>query len=547
MNRALSAVLLTVVVVGSALAFDPPRIIGVLHGRANSQHFGDDYCNVGDWNGDGCDELLFSDEPYVPGDGDGVLNLNQVELYYGGHDGLNDSATVLLADHDTVWTVGSRLIYVGQTTRGDTPYFGVLNASWGPQGHRIYPTAMALLLFRVGNQFDGQPVFEVRDSYRPGIDLSYGYMGRPTDLNGDGIKDIIATYGPRDPDPQFTVIEAFFGGDTLDTIPDWRVGVPSSNDAFTAVNLSSGRDVNGDGYDDILLSLMGTNGTNDIYLFLGGDPMPTQPLFHFAWDHFAGKALPGSCALLGDVNRDGYDDWAIFWETHDGTNGYYLFYGGAHPDSVPDLTLQGYNFLGSSDAPIASGDFNGDGVGDVVTSSSGGNHDYGAIHIYFGSRGMTGSPDINLNCVDTYGRQFLGLGAALGAVGDYNGDGVDDFVVRRYPTDHRDVVILAGNRDWHVNVPKEPEPVPLSLSLSVSPNPFNEEVSLQIRVTLKTDLSIKVYDIKGAVAGSISSGLVDPGLHRYSWKPENLAAGVYILALKAPNSMAVVRKMVYLR
>ncbi len=528
MNRFLSAVLGVVIVVGSALAFDPPRIIGVLHGRANSQHFGDDYCNVGDWNGDGCDELLFSDEPFIPGDGDSVDNLNQVELYYGSQNGLNDSATVLFEEHDHIWELGYSLNFVGHMTGDQSSIFGVSYLRWPPQGG-TWPTTCMVQLFNGSENFNAQPVFHIQNDYRPGIFLPKGYNSRPTDLNGDGRNDLIALYGPSNRQDNFSVIEAFFGGDTVDTAPDWRVGVPSANGAHEWATVSSGRDINGDGYDDILLSLMVPGGSYGIYLFLGGDPMPTEPLFHFTYDHFEGKLLTGNCALLGDVNRDGYDDWAVFWITRGDANGYYVFFGGAHPDSVPDLTLQGYSFMGGSEGLVVGGDFNGDGVQDIVTGSKGGDHDYGVVHIFFGSRSMTGRPDISVNGINDYGREYQSIGAQLGAVGDYNGDGADDFVSLCGTEVHRNFVVFGGNRNWRLEAPRpKPEP-PADIHLMISPNPFNATATVHYHSERPSHMKIEIFDLSGRMIKELWNGDLPIGDGEFVWTPTDIAAGIYLL------------------
>jgi hypothetical protein len=145
-------------------------------------------------------------------------------------------------------------------------------------------------------------------------------------------------------------------------------------------------------------------------------------------------------AVHSDFNGDGISDLAISaaWETVDGqyaAGGVNVLLGSAQglssagnqfwtQDSpgVPDQAETGDNF-GSA---LASGDFNGDGIGDLAigspNESTGSRFGNGAITVLFGSSsGLTST-----------GAQFIAgsksedsLGYSL-AAGDFNGDGIDD-------------------------------------------------------------------------------------------------------------------------
>ncbi|HEV8323971.1 MAG TPA: FG-GAP-like repeat-containing protein [Myxococcota bacterium] len=137
-----------------------------------------------------------------------------------------------------------------------------------------------------------------------------------------------------------------------------------------------------------------------------------------------------------DFNGDGYDDLVVgAFDAPLGagpTGEAYVFFGGPGAfDAVADGTLVGagtYEQFGSSVA--AAGDLNGDGFGDVVVGAGNSSVDLvqgGRAYVYFGGSGSSFDtvPDGILSGLVLYG----GLGRAVAAAGDVNGDGFGDLIV----------------------------------------------------------------------------------------------------------------------
>ena len=71
---------------------------------------------------------------------------------------------------------------------------------------------------------------------------------------------------------------------------------------------------------------------------------------------------------LGDVNGDGFNDFAITDPYFCGSGSIYIYYGGNPPDSIPDVIIRAdnmMNHIGWCIAPL--GDVNQDGYDDFVT------------------------------------------------------------------------------------------------------------------------------------------------------------------------------------
>ena len=215
------------------------------------------------------------------------------------------------------------------------------------------------------------------------------------------------------------------------------------------VSIKGNGDINGDGYNDIVLAgrpLGSGNGCRDVYIYLGGSTLNTDPDYIIPDPSEPDAAGPNNyfglaIAYNGDLNGDGYCDLVI----SDYLYGWYewgrvyVYFGGPDFNITPDLIMDGLDY-GSQTEVIGlnfgsnidiSGDFNGDGFNDLVVSSEHGNlcH-YGQVDIFFGG------PDLDTTCDwFYYGDMCEEFGYEL-AVGDINGDGFSDLATISIFTDY---------------------------------------------------------------------------------------------------------------
>ena len=139
-------------------------------------------------------------------------------------------------------------------------------------------------------------------------------------------------------------------------------------------------------------------------------------------------------AAGGDVNRDGHPDFIVGAPSYvmidnDGVptlGRASIFFGGPSVDAVPDLMIMNPYSQAADNRPYfgetvtSVGDVNGDGSDDAFLG-------YGAFGegwLYWGGAGLDSLPDR----IVTEPRFVMGSQAATG-VGDFDGDGFDDFVL----------------------------------------------------------------------------------------------------------------------
>ncbi|MBN1974331.1 MAG: ankyrin repeat domain-containing protein [Sedimentisphaerales bacterium] len=108
------------------------------------------------------------------------------------------------------------------------------------------------------------------------------------------------------------------------------------------------------------------------------------------------NSLFGSRIVCGDVDGDGYDDILIDARKYDSYRGRVcLYYGGPNMDTKADLILEGQNEKELFGDGIACGDIDNDGYDDIVIAAGGYNESRGRAYLYWGSdrKSMDVKPD----------------------------------------------------------------------------------------------------------------------------------------------------------
>ena len=311
------------------------------------------------------------------------------------------------------------------------------------------------------------------------------YSGRSVssagDVNGDGFDDLhigahhSGPYGLGLAGASYVVFgaasgfSANFNLSTLNGSNGFRLNAESVFDNAGS-SVSSAGDVNGDGFDDLLIGahVASPNGSGSgaSYVVFGAASGFTANFNLSDLDGSNGFQLNGEAAsdfsgrsvsTAGDVNGDGFDDLLIGAPSGIGSGAAYVVFGAASGFSANfNLSgLDGNNGFQLS-GPAAdhgstvgfsvsgAGDVNGDGLDDLLIgeylADSNGNYS-GASYVVLGATSGF-SATVNLAGLDgSNGFQLSGEGAqdfsgySVSGAGDVNGDGFDDLLIGAYAAD----------------------------------------------------------------------------------------------------------------
>jgi photosystem II stability/assembly factor-like uncharacterized protein len=82
-----------------------------------------------------------------------------------------------------------------------------------------------------------------------------------------------------------------------------------------------------------------------------------------------------------------------------------------------------------------------------------------------------------------------------------------------------------------------------SITVKNYPNPFNSETTIQFDVPVKVRVEVKMYDLLGREVRQVADATFDKGIHLLKLNAENLATGIYFLALRINNQSTLYKKI----
>lgn len=285
-------------------------------------------------------------------------------------------------------------------------------------------------------------------------DALFGFSQAVGDFNGDGIDDLVVGAPNNDNSGEDRGAAFIFLGpfdndlDTGDANGSY-IGEEEYDRAGFA--LASG-DLNGDGYDDIVVGAPGNDdnlpNSGQVYVIFGRSTFTTQNSLSEANGSFIGKDnsdRTGMSLACGDVNGDGYDDVIIGTPREDGDDGansgaVYIVHGkSGNWNMEKTLYNADASYVGTAlgqqvGVNITCGDVNGDGMSDILIGApyhTRSEVEEGMVYVAFG---RTSSWKLNTR-VNTLNASFLGgtagahLGWSLSAGFDADGDELGDILI----------------------------------------------------------------------------------------------------------------------
>ncbi|MFQ5653264.1 MAG: integrin alpha [Planctomycetota bacterium] len=332
------------------------------------------------------------------------------------------------------------------------------------------------------------------------------------DVNGDGFADLLvgANRAPNLNDKDTGRVSLIYGGPSLPPVIDLANPLPGSvvqilgtaTGDKLGVSVTDLGDFNGDGFDDFALgargaSFLGRSDAGVVYLIFGGASLP--PVIDTSSLGASGIVIGGAEARdelgravsgAGDFNNDGHPDLLMgAWKADamglSNAGRAFILFGGPGLPGVIDLAgagAAGVVFEGARAGDSAGyavadlGDFNGDGIDDVVITAEHADPNgskSGEAYVVLGQANPPAVVSLKDPIASGISATILhgalpgdNLGHACAGAGDFDGDGLDDLVISSEDADRNglhevgEVYLIFGSaappRDHRGRRPRRP-------------------------------------------------------------------------------------------
>jgi len=327
------------------------------------------------------------------------------------------------------------------------------------------------------------------------------------DINSDGYDD--AVFAAMDYGRMFYCVSGASSGIAT---PIWMFNIGESTFSLTTI-----KDINDDGYDDVIAGTWGRG----LMAFSGHRAGQGVILWEIPISTYIMKVV--SCP---DVDGDGYDDiilasWSSYVEVYSGVDGSLIwrFFCGDDVWAVDYLE-----------------DITGDEIPEIIAGSFTHN-----VYVVDGARGQ-----------ELWRFQAGAKPFSVRRISDVNGDGYDDVIAGTQYLDNAggEVFVISGGQVDSVSIDDElPQILPQDYIVAANyPNPFNSTTIINFSLYQEGDFKVSIYDITGRLVDE-KLGTGRPGKNKVIWdlSGENeIVSGIYIYTVEA-GSKTGKGKMTFLK
>jgi hypothetical protein len=508
--------------------------------------FGFSVSSAGDVNGDGFDEVIVGAPLFdAPESNEGLAR-----VYYGAPEGPSMTADWSVDSDKTSASFGCSVSDAGDVD-GDGFDDVIVGAEYYDfDGGEDYEGGAFVYYGSAGGlAFD--PLWTANGGQ--GASCFGHSVSSAGDVNGDGYDDVIVGAHKYDNGHTNEGRAFVFHGSASGLSPtaDWTAESDQTN-AYFGVSVSGAGDVNGDGYDDVIVGAHGYyngEGSEGLAFVYYGSASGLSTTADWVGEGNQVAAYFGfSVSGAGDVNDDGYDDvivGAYGYDDDDTDEGRaFVYHGGPSGlSATADWTAES----DQEDAQFAysvsgAGDLNGDGCSDAIVGAhfyDNGESNEGRVYVYHGGyAGLSATADSTYES-DQVG---AGFGHCVSSAGDVDGDGKSDVICGAYQYDNCELnegcAVLYQVPIGTVDVPEVPGRPYIDALFQNYPNPFRAVSGTTILYSVEGSgrAEVRIYDATGRLVRTITDH-AEVGENRLHWDGKrddggSVPCGVYFCQLK---------------
>lgn len=395
-----------------------------------SAEFGTSVSSAGDVNGDSYADIIVG----APFYDNGASEEGAAFVFHGTLKNITSYAAILESDQDNA-QMGISVASAGDVN-GDG-YSDVIVGANLYSNQPLVENGAAFVFHGAPSGIQFTPTSMVGISQQ---DAKFGYsVSSAGDINGDGFSDIVVGAPLYDNGADATgAAFIYYGAQTGIPFAGTKIAINQANAQF-GTSVSAAGDINGDGFDDVIVGAPyydGTGTDNGAVFIYHGSSGGISIVANTTFVGDQGSAFYGtSVSGAGDVNADGIRDIIIGAPAYDfpGLNncGAAFVHSGTNAGVSPLFTtIEGKQSSAQLGYSVATaGDVNGDGFNDVIVGAptySNGQAQEGAANVYYGSK--NGIDPKNPDIVESDDPGAL-MGFSVSSTGDVNGDGISEVVV----------------------------------------------------------------------------------------------------------------------